>query len=306
MKTNILKLTAILLLMVGVFSFCKEKEETQEKLKEKVCNVENPVTDLPWLKEIIDGFENFAETMKHNTHAKIYQCDYKDGIGFLLEMCAECSNARYSFRNCEGVVLCREGFIGQNNCSELNIDFANKKLIWEKNATGDADAGINSQYYWSGGKKIWLDTDFSTVIVKFDNEQNLQNFVSSTYHMSSMLKSQPPIARIQLQSAVDDEIYREFNENSIISKTFAHKFNNSNGYFWINGDIILEPKEGITAEDIMGQYKINGEIVKETITGTIIVQLEDLSSTFDIANLIYESGLVNWCHPDFIAPRVLF
>ena len=36
-----------------------------------------------------------------------------------------------------------------------------------------------THYYWSGGKKIWLDTDSTLMIVKFDNEQNIRSFMSS-------------------------------------------------------------------------------------------------------------------------------
>ena len=104
----------------------------KSKVTPMSCNVDNPLTDLPWLKEIVDGFEYDAATFEYNPHARIYQCSYKGGIGFLLEMCVECPDAGYSFRDCEGVVLCSGGgFSGEDNCSELNIDSENKKLIWE-------------------------------------------------------------------------------------------------------------------------------------------------------------------------------
>ena len=96
------------------------------------CNMDNPLTDLPWLKAIVDGFEYDAVTLGYNPHARIYQCAYTDGVGFLLEMCVGCPDAGYSFRNCEGVVLCGGGGLsGEDNCSKLNIDFENKNLIWE-------------------------------------------------------------------------------------------------------------------------------------------------------------------------------
>ena len=99
----------------------------------KICNVDNPLTDLPWLKEIIDEFEKNAATLGYNPHARIYQCTYKDGIGFLLEMCVGCPDTGYSFRNCEGEILCEGGGLsGEDSCPELNIDYENKKLIWEK------------------------------------------------------------------------------------------------------------------------------------------------------------------------------
>ena len=101
--------------------------------KNKECNVDNPLTALTWLKEIVDTFEINAVWFGTNPQAKIYQCRYKDGTGFLLEMCAGCPDAVYSFLNCEGVVLCSGGgFDGKDDCLNFKIKEKNKKLIWSK------------------------------------------------------------------------------------------------------------------------------------------------------------------------------
>jgi len=95
-------------------------------------NIDDPLNDLPWLKEIVDGFESDAEILGYNPRARIYQCAYKKGTGFLLEMCVECPDAGYSFRDIKGIVLCGGGGLsGKDNCSGFKIDFENKKLIWE-------------------------------------------------------------------------------------------------------------------------------------------------------------------------------
>ena len=92
------------------------------------CEFENPLTDLPWLKDLINGWK------QNGWNSKIYQCTYKDGIGFLLEPCVGCPDAGYSFVNCEGIVLCGGGgLLGKDNCSEFDIDFESKTLIWEIN-----------------------------------------------------------------------------------------------------------------------------------------------------------------------------
>lgn len=84
--------------------------------------------DFPWLKEIVDNFN----TMGYNRHARISQCEYKDGIGFLLEMCVGCPDFGYSFRNHEGILLCGGGGLsGEDNCQDFYIDYVNKKIIWE-------------------------------------------------------------------------------------------------------------------------------------------------------------------------------
>jgi len=104
------------------------------------CAFENPLTDLLWLKKIIDEYEADAAWAitqgRQPPHARIYQCTYKDGIGFLLEMCVGCPDFGYKFLNCEGVNLCSVGGLADNpvSCDGFDIDFDNKTLIWERNS----------------------------------------------------------------------------------------------------------------------------------------------------------------------------
>jgi len=147
------------------------------------CEFENPLSDLPWLKAIIDNFEDEAETLGYNPHARIYQCSYNAGTGFLLEMCVGCPGEGYNFRNCEGAVLCSEG-----NCSELNIDFETKKLIWEKEALIKPEepcycimdtlkgewSWFQSSYSGDGG---FLDDEFSSIVkILSQNEDGVINY----------------------------------------------------------------------------------------------------------------------------------
>jgi hypothetical protein len=109
-----------LLSQIILFSSCRKPYSA--------CDVKNPLTNLPWLKELIDGIESDAQA-GFSRHVKIYQCTYKDGIGFLIAPCVGCPDAGYSFRNCEGEVLCGGGGIdGKDTCSEFSIK--NKKLIY--------------------------------------------------------------------------------------------------------------------------------------------------------------------------------
>lgn len=117
-----------LLITMAIFSGCKKQQP-----EEKVCGVENPLTDLPWMKTMVDNITQNSED-GFNHHVRIYQCSYINGIGFFIEPCVGCPDAGYSFLDCEGNVLCGGGGLAlTDNCSALNIDFANKKLIWEIN-----------------------------------------------------------------------------------------------------------------------------------------------------------------------------
>ena len=80
---------------------------------------------LPWLEDKIDiitfHFHNYPVTT-------IYQCLYDGGkTGFL-----ETRGLIAYFYNYEGERICMtDESIGFTNCSELNIDFENKEIIWK-------------------------------------------------------------------------------------------------------------------------------------------------------------------------------
>jgi len=93
----------------------------------KTCNVENPLTDLPWLKDKVDEITLLFQD--DPLHIAIYQCTYDDGkTGFLIDQ----GNIK-PFYNCNGEILCTMGGFAGEDCPELKIDFESKKLIWEIN-----------------------------------------------------------------------------------------------------------------------------------------------------------------------------
>ena len=151
-------------------------------------------------------------------------------------------------------------------------------------------------YYWSGGQKIWLDTDSSRMLVRFDNEQNLQSFAATTPEVSLFPGKTMALVDMKTDSFRQKILY----EKPVIKKTFAHKFSGSDIPYYLTGDIVMQPKNDVSAQTILSKFRVNGQIVKKTGTGIVIVRLEDWNSITDVANSIYESGLVEWCHPDFI------
>ncbi|MDR1226364.1 MAG: hypothetical protein LBK47_05625 [Prevotellaceae bacterium] len=86
--------------------------------------IENPLTDLPWLKTIVD--ETVLVIQNGNPlSVSIYQCVYGNSeTGFLVDK----GNIK-PFYNYNGEILCIMGGDAGETCSELNI--VGKKLIWE-------------------------------------------------------------------------------------------------------------------------------------------------------------------------------
>jgi len=161
-----------------------------------------------------------------------------------------------------------------------------------------SEMGVRTQYYWSGGQRIWLDTDYSVKIIRFDNEQSLNEYLS-LHSTAFMLR--PLIVIHSRESKWDREALQALESNqSIVSMVFGNLFHNSDTPFWLAGNILFTPREGISADDIVRRFAADGEI---NYRGFFVsVEINDLSTIFDIANRIYRSGMVSSSHPNFWAP----
>ena len=71
------------------------------------------------------------------------------------------------------------------------------------------------------------------------------------------------------------------------------------------GDIVLRPKGQNTINAILEQYNSVTELIESTVHNTHLLKAKRLADVIQIANNIYESGHVEWCHPDFIVPIIL-
>ena len=130
----------MLLIMTCIFS-CSKKGEI-EKIEEEALEVatkaeyevyfeylDESFFDMPWFKEKVEESRSLIDA-GYLLHERIYQCTYRDGIGFVLDFCVECRDAGFSFVNVDGVTICySNGWF--DSCKELNIDLESKKLIWE-------------------------------------------------------------------------------------------------------------------------------------------------------------------------------
>ena len=117
MKTKNLVLTALLLIVAGGFSACKDEP------KETVGNVENPLTDLPWLKAKTEEIDLIIQSGTPLS-VSIYQCMYVDEKTGFLEDRGDVA----FFYSCDGEVLCMMDRNTGKTCSGLQI--VCEKLIW--------------------------------------------------------------------------------------------------------------------------------------------------------------------------------
>ena len=156
MKKSIFFIAAIMLVSAATFWACNKDDEgadnstsilneqqeesepnEQPEVPVVVCEFENPLTDLAWLREMIEQFESY-ETMPGYLpgsveNIRIYQCTYNGVTGFLLNECEGCADAASWLLNCEGEKLCMMGGIGGFTCPEFEIDPESEILIWRIN-----------------------------------------------------------------------------------------------------------------------------------------------------------------------------
>jgi hypothetical protein len=155
---------------------------------------------------------------------------------------------------------------------------------------------IGTQYYWSGGQRIWLDTDYSVIIVRFDNEQNLNEYLSLN---STAFMLRPLIAVDWRESEIDRETFRKLEANeTVISVAFGNRLHNTEVPIIITGEILFEPKTGVSVESILQKFARDSEVTHNGFW--VSVEINDLNTIFDVANAIYRSGMVEWSHPDFL------
>jgi len=95
MKVKILKHTAIVLLLAGCFSSCKNAPPKKHPCDFEMFSI--TTENFPWLFEIIYGW------IDRGIHGKIYKCGYNDNLhGFLFE---QPDDFEYSFKTCEGILV---------------------------------------------------------------------------------------------------------------------------------------------------------------------------------------------------------
>ena len=124
MKKLVLKTALLALAVVGLFSVrsCEKGEET---CSECHCQVENPLTDLGWLKDKLAEYDN-----SYSLRIKVYTCKYQTNKdGFFFEE-VEMSDGQQYLYDCKGNLLCTTGGISGRLDDVYNVDYNSFQLIY--------------------------------------------------------------------------------------------------------------------------------------------------------------------------------
>lgn len=74
--------------------------------------------------------------------------------------------------------------------------------------------------------------------------------------------------------------------------------------FLPTGEVLLKPKIGLTLADILNTLNLKNQVTisAEKYYDIYVLNVIDSNSLFNVANSIYESKMVDWCHPNFYVP----
>lgn len=123
-----MKLLIIITSMVMLVSFCNREEDEPNSENNTFCNVENPLTDLEWLKQKVN--ESKEDTVK----LRVYKVVFDGQEGFIVEECVygDCSRPVGAYYDCSGNELCQYGGFVGNLCTEYEEKTTKKELIYSK------------------------------------------------------------------------------------------------------------------------------------------------------------------------------
>ena len=166
--------------------------------------------------------------------------------------------------------------------------------------TAGAHLSGQQNYYWSGGKKQFLTEVKNKFVVK------LSSSVSS-YQTRSALQGNSKIHstdRLENYTEVVNSEALSLHEirklSGVIDILPAYSINKE--LLYVTGEILLAPKKGIEINQIIALTENNVKIIHKSKYNTFVLDVNDWSKLFEYANRIYESGKVEYCHPNFSFP----
>jgi hypothetical protein len=165
----------------------------------------------------------------------------------------------------------------------------------------DISTPENSTYYWSDQRKIVLSRDKNNFVAIID-----QNELSS---LTNLLKEKG----ININHHADNyyilktsniQISNEILKNQGIFSTLniAPTYTAYDRLIIPTDTILLTLKEGINIgqiREILGNQILS---IQEKKYGKIVIKIKNTKEVFDLANKIYEKGLVEWCMPNLYIP----
>lgn len=122
------RLLFILFLFFVMSVLPKSCAENLEYADAGICNVDNPLEDLPWLNDIVYSIQ----LSMRPTGSQIIQYTYKGEYVFWVDMCYQCADGLIQVYNCTGEVICEFGGIdGRNTCLDFETEATDSTNLFQ-------------------------------------------------------------------------------------------------------------------------------------------------------------------------------
>lgn len=123
MKKYIFITLSLAFLLVVPYS-CDKALET---VNMQVCNVDNPLEDIEWLKDI----KLSIQLSMRASGSQIIQYTYKGEPVFWVDLCYMCPDNLIQVYNCGGEVICEFGGIdGKNTCVDFETEASDSTMLF--------------------------------------------------------------------------------------------------------------------------------------------------------------------------------
>lgn len=160
-----------------------------------------------------------------------------------------------------------------------------------------------SNYYWSAGKKHYLKENPTVFIVKFSGTESFQDAQKELQKNQGIqyvtpLKNDLGIVIVGAGTVLTSEKLKAYSE--LENAMPAYKLGELP--FYLTGEILLQPKANVPVEKILEVIYNKAKVKSITKYNTFVLETDNWEKLLEYSNRIYESGLVVYCHPNFIAP----
>lgn len=154
-------------------------------------------------------------------------------------------------------------------------------------------------YYWGDGKKINLKEDKTSMVIYEKNNKNSLTFIDSNKVIITE-KFSKKLGQYKILKVKDSNTdMLSLNEDNVKAKKNAYvsEFGDT---LYLTNYIFLKFKIGSALNDIE-KIMINYNVThKETKYNVFKMEVPDINNVLLAANEIYESGIVEWCRPNFL------
>ncbi len=161
-------------------------------------------------------------------------------------------------------------------------------------------------YYWNDGKKVSIRQDYSSFVYYYD--ESAKESISLTSEDIQRISSHRDIAvgsyKIIKLKRENPILFKQLDSFKIKNKSYGIIVEDGDTVYQTNA-IVLQLKKGYAKDNVYPYLEKYEGTITSSEYNVIRIALRDISKVLLCANEIYESGIADWCHPDFLIKVVL-